>query len=138
MFVAVAEILLPGVGITAALITFGIVIGMYLVYQIAPNLIRTLTPIFMVAIGVLGFLFLIDYIATIFGGGFLPYDSLGFAILLLAISSFSIAMDFRAIDEMDKANLPKDYEWMGALGLLTSIVWTFINVIRLLLIRGND
>ncbi|MFV0288857.1 MAG: Bax inhibitor-1/YccA family protein [Mycoplasmatales bacterium] len=138
VFVAIAESIIPGIGITAALITFGIVVGMYLVYQIAPGLIRTLTPIFIVAIGVLGLLFFVNFIVSIFGAGFLPYDSMGFSLLLLGISSFSIGMDFQQIDMMDRANLSKEYEWLGALGLLTSIVWTFINVIRLLLIRGRD
>ncbi len=138
IFVYVAESILPGIGITAAFITFLIVLFMYTLYKLAPNLIRTLTPIILAAITVLFFLFTIDFIFSIFGAGFLPYDSLGFILILLVISSISIAMDFRQIDVMDHLGLPKEYEWVGALGLLTSIVWTFINVIQLLLIRNSD
>ncbi len=138
VFVYAAEYYLPGVGITAAFITFLIVLFMYTLYKLAPGLIRTLTPVIMAVIGVLGILFLINFIASIFGASFLPYDSVGFVLILLVISSFSIAMDFRQIDVMNHLGLPKDYEWIGALGLMTSIVWTFINVIRLLLARNND
>ncbi len=138
VFIYAADYYLPGVGITAAFITFLIVLFMYTLYKLAPGLIRTLTPIIMGAVFVLAILFLIDFIAAILGASFLPYDSVGFVLILLVISSFSIAMDFRQIDVMNHLGLSKDYEWIGALGLLTSIVWTFINVIRLLLIRSND
>ncbi len=138
IFVYAAESILPGIGITAAFITFLIVLFMYTLYKLSPGLIRTLTPVIMGVIFVLGFLFLINFVFAIFGASFLPYDSAGFIFILLIISSFSIAMDFRQIDVMNHLGLPKEYEWVGALGLLTSIVWTFINVIRLLLARNND
>ncbi len=138
VFVYIAEYYLPGVGITAAFITFLIVLFMYTLYQLAPGLIKTLTPVIMGVIAVLGILTLINFMASIFGASFLPYDSVGFVLILLVVSSFSIAMDFRQIDVMNHLGLPKEYEWVGALGLLTSIVWTFINVIRLLLARNND
>ncbi len=138
VFVYAAEMILPGVGISAAFITFLIVLFMYTLYKLSPGLIRTLTPVIMGVVFVLGILFLINFVFAIFGASFLPYDSVGFILVLLVISSFSIAMDFRQIDVMNHLGLPKEYEWVGALGLLTSIVWTFINVIRLLLARSND
>lgn len=138
VIVYIANLYVPGIGITAAIITFLIVIFMYVLYNVAPGLIQTLTPIFLVGMSVLGVLMLLNFVLSIFGLGFLPYDSMFFIILLLAMSSFSIAVDFRQIDIMNHYGLDKEYEWLGAFGLLTSIVWTFINVLRLLLARNND
>ncbi len=131
-FVATMNYIAPGVGFSALIVTFFIVLFMYFLYQVAPNLINTLTPVFMVVVSALFFLVMIDLFVGLFGASFLPYDNIAFIVILTVISSFSIAVDFRQIDVMERLSLPKEYEYLGALGLLISIIWTYINVVNLL------
>ena len=50
----------------------------------------------------------------------------------------NLALDFDFIDRGAKAGLSKDYEWVAAVGLLVTIVWLYLEILRLLAkLRSN-
>ena len=44
----------------------------------------------------------------------------------------NLALDFDFIERGSKAGLAKDYEWVAAVGLLVTIVWLYLEILRLL------
>jgi uncharacterized YccA/Bax inhibitor family protein len=82
-------------------------------------------------------LYLVSFVITLFGGSvaFLHDASLlgiGFSVLVCVIASMNLALDFDFIDRGSAAGLSKDYEWVAAVGLLVTIVWLYLEILRLL------
>lgn len=66
---------------------------------------------------------------------------LGVLIGLLAVglAAFSLIMDFTAIEEGVRNGAPQRYSWTAAFGLTVTLVWLYVEIIRLLAImRGDD
>jgi len=61
-----------------------------------------------------------------------------FSILVCALAAFNLMLDFDFIERGSKAGLSKDYEWVAAVGLLVTIVWLYLEILRLLAkLRSN-
>lgn len=87
-------------------------------------------------VGIMVF-YLVSFVINLFGGGvpFLQSTSLfgiGFSFLVAGVAAFNLALDFDFIERGARAGLPKTMEWMGALGLLVTIVWLYLEILRLL------
>lgn len=66
---------------------------------------------------------------------------LGFVIGAFAVvlAAFSLVMDFESIERGVERGLPTRYAWAGAFGLTVTLVWLYIEIIRILaILRGND
>lgn len=137
VIVSIANFYAPGAGITAAIITIGFVLLMSTLYNIAPGLIGAIQPVVLGAVAILAILMTINFVASIFGAGFLPYDSLVFVGILIAISALTISIDFRQIDMLEQAGVSKDMEYVAAFGLVTSVVWLYINVLRFVVLSRD-
>jgi uncharacterized YccA/Bax inhibitor family protein len=87
---------------------------------------------------------LLLYGATLFIGNFVFGASIpnlyasnsmigiGFTALCLVLASLFLVLDFRLIENGVKAGAPKHMEWYGAFSLLVTLVWIYIEVLRLL------
>ena len=63
---------------------------------------------------------------------------IGFSVFVVALASLNLLLDFQFIDQGVQRGLPKHYEWIGAFGLLTTLVWLYIEMLRLLAkLRSN-
>jgi uncharacterized YccA/Bax inhibitor family protein len=64
------------------------------------------------------------------------YDSSAFGILLslfvAGLAAFNLALDFDVIERGAKAGAPKYMEWYAALGLMVTLVWLYLELLRLL------
>ncbi len=124
----------------AVLLTFTIAAGMLVAYW--SGLLKggkVFTGVLMT--GLFG---LILYGVTLFIGNFLLggaipnlYASaspigIGFTALCLVLASMFLVLDFRLIDQGVKGGAPKHMEWYGAFALLVTLVWIYIEVLRLL------
>ena len=70
------------------------------------------------------------------GGGLLPIALSGFGVVL---ASFFLVLDFDTIEQGLRNNAPKDYAWVAAFGLVVTLVWLYLEMLRLLsILRGND
>lgn len=64
---------------------------------------------------------------------------IGFTAICLGLASLFLILDFQFIEEGAKSGAPKHMEWYGAFGLLVTLVWIYVEVLRLLAkIRSND
>ncbi|MCV7065850.1 Bax inhibitor-1/YccA family protein [Mycolicibacterium farcinogenes] len=138
-----------GVGMIAQAIvgTMGVFFGMLVVYK--TGAIRV-TPKFtrMIVAGLFGVvaLMLLNFVLAIFGvgggaglglrdGGML---AIGFSLLCIGLAAFSFLIDFDAADQMVRAGAPEKAAWGIALGLTVTLVWLYIEILRLLSYFNND
>ena len=57
---------------------------------------------------------------------------IGFSVFVCVLAALNLALDFDFIERGAKAGLSKDYEWVAAVGLLVTIVWLYLEILRLL------
>jgi uncharacterized YccA/Bax inhibitor family protein len=131
----------------AILGTFGVFFGMLVVYK--TGAIRV-TPKFtrMVVAALFGALFLMvgNFVLAMFhvgGGTGLGLRSGGtvaiiFSLVCIGIAAFSFLIDFDAADQMIRAGAPEKAAWGIALGLTVTLVWLYIEILRLLSYFQND
>ena len=54
------------------------------------------------------------------------------SVIICAVAALSLILDFDFIEKGAQNLMPKDYEWYGAFGLLVTLVWLYVEVLRLL------
>ena len=64
---------------------------------------------------------------------------IGISVAIVAIASFNLLLDFDFIEQGANANMPKYFEWYSAFGLLVTLVWLYLEILRLLSkVRSRD
>lgn len=128
----------------AVLGTFGVFFGMLVVYKtgairVTPRLTR------MIIGGLIGVMVLMigNLIASLFtDGGFGLRDggtvAIVFSLVCIALAAFSFLLDFDAADELIRAQAPEKAAWGVALGLTVTLVWLYVEILRLLSYFNND
>ena len=89
------------------------------------------------ATGGIAIVYLLGFIMGLFGVrlDFLYGNSLlsiGISLFVVVIAALNLVLDFEFIEKGSKANLPKYMEWYGAFGLLVTLVWLYLEILRLL------
>jgi len=79
----------------------------------------------------------ISFLISMFGGSvsYLSSPSLlgiGFSVLVAGLAAFNLALDFDFIEKGSKQGLDKNFEWYAAFGLLVTIIWLYLELLRLL------
>jgi uncharacterized YccA/Bax inhibitor family protein len=87
-------------------------------------------------LGVLAF-YLVSFIFGIFGAmpSFITDASplgIGFSVVVAGVAAFTLALDFDMIEKGAKNQMPAYMEWFCALGLLVTLVWLYLEILRLL------
>ena len=84
-------------------------------------------------------LYVIGFFAGLFGTGLSILDprnssiaSIGFSVFVVAIGAFSLVIDFDFIEEGAEKGAPKYMEWYGAFGLLVTLIWLYVEILRLI------
>ena len=58
--------------------------------------------------------------------------SIGFSLFVVVIASLNLVLDFDFIEEGAEQGMPKYMEWYGAFGLLVTLIWLYLEILRLL------
>ena len=80
----------------------------------------------------------IVYVVSMFipGGAGIITDTgpmgIGFSLFVVVIASLNLVMDFDYIEDAAASGAPKYMEWYGAFGLLVTLVWLYLEILRLL------
>lgn len=87
-------------------------------------------------LGLLGF-YLVSFVIGIFAGypSFIRDASpmgIGFSVLVAGLAAFHLALDFDTIEKGVANKLPAHMEWFCALGLTVTLVWLYLEILRLL------
>ena len=54
------------------------------------------------------------------------------SLVIVAVAALNLILDFDFIERGEKMMLPKDYEWYGAFGLMLTLVWLYLEILKLL------
>ncbi len=134
---ALAEVA-PNIIINAVGLTFGTAIAMYLLYsfRIIQATQKFKAIIFTATAGIAIF-YLIAFALSFFGISipFLHEGSaigIGFSVFVVALAALNLILDFDMIEQGAALGAPKYMEWYGAFGLLVTIVWLYLEILRLL------
>ncbi|MDH4144009.1 MAG: Bax inhibitor-1/YccA family protein [Acidimicrobiia bacterium] len=134
----VYESLYDGIVVQAALATAGVFAAMLFLYsqRIVRVTDRLRRGIVAATFGVLA-VYLVGFVASLFGSGlsFINSPSLlgiGFSVVVAGIAAFNLLLDFDFIERGSEAGAPAYMNWYGAFGLLVTVVWLYLELLRLL------
>lgn len=128
----------PGIVIQAVSLTFGTLFCLLAAYM--SGLIKA-TENFklgvVAATGAIAVVYIISMILGffhvkvpfIYGGG--PWGIL-FSLFVVAIAALNLVLDFDLIETLSAQGAPKYMEWYGAFGLMVTLVWLYLEILRLL------
>ncbi|HEY4967492.1 MAG TPA: Bax inhibitor-1/YccA family protein [Puia sp.] len=122
----------------AVLLTFGVVISMYLLYRFRViKVTEKFRSIILMATAGIAIFYLLAIVLRMFHVdiAFIHEGStigIGFSLFVVAIAALNLLLDFDMIEKGVAAGAPKYMEWYGAFGLLVTIVWLYLEILRLL------
>ena len=135
----------PGIAFQAVTGTFAAMFSMLALYKL--NIIRCsdkFRSVLFTATVSIAVLYLMQIIASFFHYS-IPgiFESgmvgIGFSILVVAIAALNLIIDFDFIEQGARNMIPKDYEWYGAFGLMVTLVWLYIEILKLVAkLRDNN
>jgi uncharacterized YccA/Bax inhibitor family protein len=128
----------PGIAPNAVILTFCI-LGLFL-FLYATRIVRVTSGMRVAIIAATGGIFLLYMINMVLGffGHSVPalYSSgpmgIGISVFICAIAAFNFFLDFDAIEGMIRSGAPKYMEWYSGLALLITLVWLYLEILRLL------
>ena len=132
----------PGIVPKAIFLTLGIMFSLLFAYKtkiIKPT--ENFKLGVFAATGGIAIVYLVSLVMSFFGnsGGLAIMDptnssmlSIGFSLFVVIIASLNLVMDFDFIEEAAEQGAPKYMEWYGAFGLLVTLVWLYLEILRLL------
>ena len=135
----VAESMYPGIAINAVGLTFAIVAAMLFFYK--SGIIKPTENFkLMIWSGIVGVfsLYLINFIMMFFGNSISFIHSNGtfgilFSLFVVGLASMTLVLDFDFIEEAADKGLPKYMEWYSAFSLMVTLIWLYMEVLRLLM-----
>jgi uncharacterized YccA/Bax inhibitor family protein len=126
-----------GIVFQATLLTFATAASLLLLYK---SRIIKVTENFKLIVGsatmAVGLLYLVNMILMMFGinmglGG-TSLISIGISVLIVGVAAFNLVMDFDFIEEGAERGAPKYMEWYAAFGLMVTLIWLYLEILKLL------
>jgi uncharacterized YccA/Bax inhibitor family protein len=127
----------PGIAFQAVLGTFGVFGAMLVVYKTGAVKVTPRLTKWVIGAAVGAFVVMLaDMILRLFGtnlgirsGGAM---SIVFSLIVIGIAAFMLLLDFEQADQMIRAGAPAKWAWYVAFGLMTTLVWLYLEILRLL------
>jgi uncharacterized YccA/Bax inhibitor family protein len=135
---AVTNARYPGIGIQAVSLTFGTLFVLLLAYQ--SGLIKVTDKMrlgIVAATGGIAVFYLLELVLGIFGVHFATINGSGpvgivFSLVVVGIAALNLVLDFDFIETGVRVGAPKYMEWYGAFGIMVTLVWLYLEILRLL------
>jgi uncharacterized YccA/Bax inhibitor family protein len=128
----------PGIAIQAVALTFGVLAVMLVAYKM--RLIRATERFRSIVIGATGAIALVYLVAMVLGFFHVNvpflYDasplSIGISLVIVGVAALNLILDFDLIESGAARGAPRYMEWYAAFGLLVTLVWLYMEILRLL------
>jgi uncharacterized YccA/Bax inhibitor family protein len=136
---AIFEHSYPGIAIQAVSLTFGVMFVMLLAYKF--GIIRATRGFklgVIVATGGIALVYLANMVMGVFFHSpmsFLYSSSplgIGISLFVVVIAALNLIIDFDMIENAARMGAPKYMEWYGAFGLMVTLIWLYLEILRLL------
>lgn len=128
----------PGIVMNAVVLTFGILFALLIAYR--SGLIKP-TQNFRLGVfaatGGIALMYFFSFILRLFGVG-IGYIhnssplSIGISIVIIIVAALNLVLDFDFIEQGAASSAPKYMEWYAAFGLIVTLVWLYLEILRLL------
>ncbi|MDB5247422.1 MAG: hypothetical protein JWQ40_1816 [Segetibacter sp.] len=135
----------PGIIMHSVGLTLGVAVAMYLLYNF--RIIRAtekFKSVIMMATAGIAIFYLVTWVVRLFGvqmdfmmmgnGSLL---GIGISLFVVVIAALNLIMDFDMIEQGAEMGAPKYMEWYCAFGLMVTIVWLYIEMLKLLSRLGS-
>ena len=128
----------PGLVSQAVFLTFGVLAVLLMAYR--SGIIRA-TENFklgvVAATGGIGLVYLVGFVMSFFGASIpLIHGSgpigIAFSLVVVGVAALNLVLDFDFIEQGAERGVPKYMEWYAAFGLLVTLVWLYLEMLRLL------
>jgi uncharacterized YccA/Bax inhibitor family protein len=127
-----------GLPLQAVGLTFGVFMAMLIVYRL--GLVRATEKFrlgVVAATGGIAIMYLLSFVLGFFGVqmNFLRDSSplsIGISVVIVVVAALNLVLDFDFIERGVSYRAPKYMEWYGAFGLLVTLVWLYLEILRLL------
>ncbi len=127
-----------GIAIQAVSLTFGVLLVMLLAYR--SGLIKMSDKLrlgIVAATGGIAVFYFLEFILGFFGVHFTAINSsspigIGFSLIVVAVAALNLVLDFDLIENGARMGAPKYMEWYGAFALMITLIWLYIEILRLL------
>ena len=134
----VLEMQYPGIAIQAVGLTFGTLASLLFFYKsglIKPTENYRLM-IFSATFAIM-ILYLVNFVMSFFGAGigFIHSNGIfgiGFSLFVVGVAALNLVLDFDFIEQGAENSLPKYMEWYGAFSLMVTLIWLYLEILRLL------
>jgi len=128
----------PGIAMQAVGLTFGTLAMMLFLYgtriiQVTQRLAMGIVA----ATGAIALVYFVSILVTMFGysvpfiHGATPLG-IGFSLFVVGLAAFNLLLDFDFIERGAASAAPKWMEWYGAFGLMVTLIWLYLEILRLL------
>ena len=129
-----------GIVMQAIGLTLGILASLLLAYR--SGMIKATENFKLGVVAATGGIFLVymaSFVMSFFGASISVLDptnsslmSIGFSLFIVVIASLNLVLDFDFIEEGAEKGAPKYMEWYGAFGLLVTLIWLYLEILKLL------
>jgi uncharacterized YccA/Bax inhibitor family protein len=135
---AMFESLYSGIVFQAVSLTFGTLFIMLFAYKAGYiKVTEKFRSGVIAATGAIAFVYFISWIMGMFGihlpmihqGGWM---GIGFSLLVIVVASLNLVLDFDFIETSARNGAPKYMEWFAGMGLLMTLIWLYLEFLRLL------
>lgn len=135
---AIFEARFPGIAAQAVFATFGTLLGLLLAYR--SGLIKATENfklgVFAATAGI-ALLYLVSFVMSFFGKSIpMIHEAtpigIAFSVFVVIIAALNLVLDFDFIENGVRFGAPKYMEWYAAFGLLITLVWLYLEILRLL------
>ena len=135
---AVMEAKYPGIVVQAVGGTMAAYFSMLLLYRMGIiKCTERFRSTILIATASIAVVYVVNFIGSFFGYHVPLINSssiygIAVSLLIITVAALNLIIDFDFIERGEQMMLPKKYEWYGAFGLLVTIVWLYIEILRLL------
>ena len=136
---AIFEAQYSGIVIQATGLTFGTLASLLMLYKL--GIIKPTENFKLMIVSAtmgIGILYFISFIMNMFGSngiGFIHSNGIfgiGFSLFVVAIAALNLVLDFDFIEQGSEQGAPAYMEWYGAFSLMVTLVWLYLEILRLL------
>jgi uncharacterized YccA/Bax inhibitor family protein len=134
-----AESYAPGIPMQAILLTGGTLFVMLFAYKAGwIKVTEKLRSGIIMATGAVALVYFVSIIMSFFGSSMPMIHSnglfgIGFSLVVIAIAAMNLLLDFDFIEGAAKRGAPRYIEWYGAFGLMVTLIWLYLEFLRLLM-----
>ena len=136
---AMFDLRYPGIAIQAVALTFGTLAALLLAYS--SRVIKVTQKFQLGVVAATGGIALFYFLQMILGFFHVPFLSsvngsgtigIVFSVIVVAVAALNLVLDFNFIEQGVNYGAPKYMEWYGAFGIMVTLVWLYLEILRLL------